>query len=102
MKKLVHFRIKEIDSVKDIDINYVNSFIGVIIQVNSDSIDVSFDKKLVNLVNYDIRETCKVGVRGRIFVLMDSKDQGRLIAFSPMSEDQIKRYHRMQEVELYA
>ena len=102
MKRLVQFQIKEIDSVRDFDTNYVNSFIGVVIQANSGSIDVAFDNTIVNLVNHDIRETCKVGIGGRLFVLMDTPDQGRLIAFSPFSKDQIKRYHRLLKVEINA
>ena len=102
MKRLVQFQIKEIDSVKDLDPDYVNLFIGVIIQINPDSIDVAFDNKIVNLVNYDIKETCKVGARGRLFVLWDSKDRWRLIAFSPISIEQIKRYRKLLEVEVNA
>ncbi len=102
MKKLAHFQIKKIYSVKDFETNYVNSFIGEIIQINSNSIDVEFDHTIVNLINYDIWETCKIGVRGRLFALMDSKNLGRLIAFSPMSLEQTNRYCRMLEVKLPA
>ncbi|MHA2092835.1 MAG: hypothetical protein ACW98K_18470 [Candidatus Kariarchaeaceae archaeon] len=90
---------KEINSFEEVTTNTIVSFLGVIIHCNQSKIKVEFDKNHVMLKNTSHLVDLLPGRFGRFFVLFDEISLGEILAFTPFSTKQAKKYNQIRILE---
>ncbi|MHA2091324.1 MAG: hypothetical protein ACW98K_10725 [Candidatus Kariarchaeaceae archaeon] len=90
---------KEISSFEEVTANTIVSFLGVVIQCNQSMIKVEFDNNHVMLKNTSHLVNLLLGRFGRFFALFDEISQGEILAFTPFSTKQAKKYTQIKILE---